>query len=99
MSAQGTYRFYSVQRQTILLVNGEPLGRERVNSVKNYVPIKEETIGAIYSDSEVILKHLSSYTTYKTEITSTGLVMGEMTRSKIDLLDVMVWMVYVTWTL
>ena len=39
MSAQGTYRFYSVQRQTILLVNGEPLGRERVNNVKNYVPI------------------------------------------------------------
>ena len=30
MSAQGTYRFYSVQRQTILLVNGEPIGRERV---------------------------------------------------------------------
>ena len=30
MSAQGTYRFYSVYRQTILLVNGEPLGRERV---------------------------------------------------------------------
>ena len=30
MSAQGTYRFYSVERQTILLVNGEPLGRERV---------------------------------------------------------------------
>ena len=30
MSAQGTYRFYSVQRQTILLVNGEPLGQERV---------------------------------------------------------------------
>ena len=30
MSAQGTYRFYSVKRQTILLVNGEPLGRERV---------------------------------------------------------------------
>ena len=29
MSAQGTYRFYS--RQTILLVNGEPLGRERVS--------------------------------------------------------------------
>ena len=29
MSAQGTYRFYSLQRQTILLVNGEPLGRER----------------------------------------------------------------------
>ena len=26
--------------QTILLVNGEPLGRERVNHVKNYVPIK-----------------------------------------------------------
>ena len=25
MSAQGTYRFYSVQRQTILLVNEEPL--------------------------------------------------------------------------
>ena len=39
MSAQGTYRFYSVKRQTILLVNGEPLGRERVNNVKNYVPI------------------------------------------------------------
>ena len=34
MSAQGTYRFYSVQRQTILFVNGEPLGRERVNNVK-----------------------------------------------------------------
>ena len=31
MSAQGTYRFYSVERQTILLVNGEPLGSERVN--------------------------------------------------------------------
>ena len=31
MSAQGTYRFYSVERQTILLVNGEALGRERVN--------------------------------------------------------------------
>ena len=30
MSAQGTYRFYSVQRQTILLVNGERLRRERV---------------------------------------------------------------------
>ena len=39
MSAQGTYRFYSVSRQTILLVNGEPLGQERVNNVKNYVPI------------------------------------------------------------
>ena len=26
-----THRFYSVQRQTILLVNGEPLGSERVN--------------------------------------------------------------------
>ena len=61
---------------------------ERVNSVKTYVPIKEETIGAIYS--EVILKPLSSYTTYKTEITSAGLVMGEMTRSKIDLSDVVV---------
>ena len=35
MSAQGTYRFYSVKRQTILLVNGEPIGRERVNNVKN----------------------------------------------------------------
>ena len=33
MSAQGTYRFYYFQRQTILLVNGEPLGRERVNLV------------------------------------------------------------------
>ena len=33
MSAQGTYRFYSVQRQTILLVNGEPLGREGVNII------------------------------------------------------------------
>ena len=30
MSAQGTYRFYSVKRQTILLVNEELLGRERV---------------------------------------------------------------------
>ena len=27
MSANGTYRFYSVKRQTILLVKGEPLGR------------------------------------------------------------------------
>ena len=27
MSARGTYRFHSVQRQTILLVNGESLGR------------------------------------------------------------------------
>ena len=35
MSALGTYRFYSVKRQTILLVNGEPFGRERVNNVKN----------------------------------------------------------------
>ena len=43
MSAQGTYRFYSVSRQTILLVNGEPLGRERVNNVKNYVPINPLT--------------------------------------------------------
>jgi len=33
MSAQGTYRFYSVKRQTILLVNREPLGRERVNEI------------------------------------------------------------------
>ena len=40
MSAQGTDRFYSVKRQTILLVNREPLGRERVNNVKDYVPIK-----------------------------------------------------------
>ena len=32
MSAQGTYRCYCVKRQTILLVNGEPLGRERVNA-------------------------------------------------------------------
>ena len=30
MSDQGTYTFYSVQRQTISLVNGEPLRRERV---------------------------------------------------------------------
>ena len=35
----GTYRFYSVKRQTILLVNGEPFGQERVNIIKNYVPI------------------------------------------------------------
>ena len=34
MSAQGTYRFYFVSRQTILLVNGEPLGRERVKHYK-----------------------------------------------------------------
>ena len=32
MSAQGTYGFYSVELQTILLVNGEPLGREKVKS-------------------------------------------------------------------
>ena len=34
MRAQGTYRFYSVERQTILLVNGEPLGQERVNALR-----------------------------------------------------------------
>ena len=33
MSAQGTYKFHSVQRQTILLVNGEPLARERVKFI------------------------------------------------------------------
>ena len=38
MSAQLTYRFYSVSRQTILLVNGEPLGRERV---KVYIALCE----------------------------------------------------------
>ena len=27
----------------MLLVNGEPLGRERVNNVKNYVPINPLT--------------------------------------------------------
>ena len=43
MSAQGTYRFYSVKRQMILLLKGEPLGRERVNNVKNYVPINPLT--------------------------------------------------------
>ena len=37
MSAQGTYRFYSVQRQTILLVKGEPLGRKRVKHVEKQV--------------------------------------------------------------
>ena len=36
MSAQGTYRFYSVYRQTILLVNGEPFGRERVNACNSF---------------------------------------------------------------
>ena len=36
MSAQGPYRSYSVQRQTIFLVNGEPLGRERVNPTCRY---------------------------------------------------------------
>ena len=39
MSAQGTYRFCSVYRQTTLLVNGEALAQERVNNVKNYVAI------------------------------------------------------------
>ena len=29
------HRFYSVKRQTILLVNEEPLGQERVNIIKN----------------------------------------------------------------
>ena len=48
MSAQGTYRFYSVSRGTILIVNGKPLGRERVNNVKNYVPINNvKTYGPI----------------------------------------------------
>ena len=31
-----TLWFYSVWRQTILLVNGEPLGSERVNNVKTH---------------------------------------------------------------
>ena len=35
MSAQGAYRFHPVQRQTILLVNGEPLGQERVKHAKH----------------------------------------------------------------
>jgi len=43
MSAQGSYRFYSVSLQTILLVNVEPLERERVNNVKNCLPIKAVT--------------------------------------------------------
>ena len=43
MSAQGTYRFYPGWRQTVLVVNGEPLGRERVNNVKNYVPVNPLT--------------------------------------------------------
>ena len=38
MSAQDTYRFYSVYRQTILLVNGEPLGREKVkDTIKQFL--------------------------------------------------------------
>ena len=41
MSAQGTYRFYSVWRQTILLVNGEPIGRERVNTNKLAISAKK----------------------------------------------------------
>ena len=43
LSAQGTYRFYSVYRQAILLVKGEALGRKRVNNVKNYVSINPLT--------------------------------------------------------
>ena len=30
------YRFYSVKRQTILLVNGEPLGQERVKCIDGF---------------------------------------------------------------
>jgi len=44
MSAQGTYRFYSVSHQTSLLVNGEPLGRERV---KKHFNTKSEKLGMI----------------------------------------------------
>ena len=39
----------------ILLVNGEPLGRERVNNVKNYVPINPLT-------SEWVLRALIDFT-------------------------------------
>ena len=46
MSAQGTYRFYSVSRQTILLVNGEPLGRERVNIVQQAISALKAAIKA-----------------------------------------------------
>ena len=42
MSAQGTYRFYSVERQTILLVNGEPLGRERVKAPRAEAEFEEQ---------------------------------------------------------
>ena len=34
---------FTLSNQTILLVNGELLGRERVNNVKNYVPINPLT--------------------------------------------------------
>ena len=39
----------------ILLVNGEPLGRERVNNVKNYVPINPLT-------AERVLRALIDFT-------------------------------------
>ena len=39
---------FTVERQAISLVNGEPLGSERVNNVKNYVPINALTaVGAL----------------------------------------------------
>ena len=55
MSAQGTYRFYSVWRQTILLINGEALGRERVNNAKSYLPINPLT-------AKWVLKALKDFT-------------------------------------
>ena len=40
------------QRQTILLVDREPLGRERVNNVKDYVPINRSDEENDYNDDD-----------------------------------------------
>ena len=87
MSAQGTYRFYSVSRQKILLVNGEPPGRERVNNVKN--PIKKisqltlsipnDSIGLSVTSSTSIFAFLDSREVYYRK-TKTVLMWGLMAR-------------------
>ena len=54
MSAQGTYRFYSVSRQTILLVNGEPLGQERVKYLSTYDSFVLQQQKYLNSHSQVV---------------------------------------------
>ena len=62
MSAQGTYRFYSVLRQTIVLVTGEPLGQERVNLLCMHLYMGMNTqITAVYSENKQAYKYVLFY--------------------------------------